>query len=175
VLKTLNIFTEKLLTKKRIKSEQFSYGLEILFEDKCVAKLGNLNKNILKKTSIEQPVFYAELDFTQLIKARTSSLKSQEIAKFPEVRRDLSLVLDKKITFEDIRNIVEDKSLGGILKNINVFDYYVGENIEKDKKAYALSFILQDEKKTLNDKTIDRLMNKLMERFKRELGAVIRM
>ena len=97
----------------------------------------------------------------------------EPVSKFPEVRRDLSLVLDKKVTFKNILQIVK-KNESKLVRNVNVFDYYVGAKLAGDKKAYAMSFILQDKEKTLTDKVIDKTMNKLMLAFEKELGAVIR-
>jgi phenylalanyl-tRNA synthetase beta chain len=97
----------------------------------------------------------------------------QEVAKFPEVRRDLSLVLDRQISFMEIHNLImeEEKRL---IKNIIAFDVYEGENIPKGKKAYALGFTLQNETKTLTDDEIDKTMERLMAALQEKLGALIR-
>ena len=152
----------------------FQSGLRIFNARTVIARLGQLNKKITKLTGVSQEVFFAEIDFDWLLSNIQKEFIVKEISKFPEVRRDLSLVIDKKITFEQIRTITQEKEFKGILKNVNVFDYYVGENIEKDKKAYALSFILQDEHKTLTDRAIEKTMKRLMELFESKLGAVIR-
>ena len=112
--------------------------------------------------------------FERLLSVVKTGFNVEEISKFPVVRRDLSLVIDKSIIFEQIKAIAEDREFSAVLKDINVFDYYVGEKIEKDKKAYALSFILQDKGKTLTDKVIDKIMNRLMKKYELNLGAVIR-
>jgi phenylalanyl-tRNA synthetase beta chain len=152
----------------------FKYGLSLQIDGKSVAKLGLLNRNITAQLEIIQDVFYAEVDFERLLSTAKTRLNVEEISKFPEVRRDLSLVLDKSVTFEQVKEVIQDREFAGVLKDINVFDYYVGEKIEKDKKAYALSFILQDKSKTLTDKVIDKIMNRLMNKFESKLGAVIR-
>ena len=96
-----------------------------------------------------------------------------EVPKFPEVRRDLSLVLDKTVSFEQIRQIAQ-KMERELLQSVNVFDVYEGENIGADKKSYSVSFILQDNTQTLTDKVIEKTMQKLIVAFEKELGAVIR-
>jgi phenylalanyl-tRNA synthetase beta chain len=97
----------------------------------------------------------------------------QEVSKFPEVRRDLSLVINKGVSFDQIKNVAL-KNESKLIKRINIFDYYEGENIGSDKKAYALSFILQEKNKTLTDKVIDKTMTRLMRSFEKDLGAIIR-
>ena len=96
-----------------------------------------------------------------------------EMSKFPEVRRDLALLLDKQIRFEDIRKVAKSTEKK-LLKDITLFDVYEGKNLPMGKKSYAVSFILQDENQTLNDKTIDSVMNKLIEQLKRQLNAELR-
>ena len=174
VIKLIEKFSGKEYRSEPLQDEKFEYGLAILLDGVHVAKMGLLHKNILRQVSVEQDVFYAELDFPGLQNIGQTEFNVEEISKFPEVRRDLSLVLDKSVTFEQIREIVRSREFSGILRDINVFDYYVGEKIEKDKKAYALSFILQDKTKTLTDKVIDKIMKRLMNKFETELGAVIR-
>ncbi len=101
-------------------------------------------------------------------------VKHKELPKFPEVRRDLSLLLDKSVTFEQIREIAASTLRKKLLTRINLFDIYEGERIEKDKKSYAVSFILQDPEATLTDERIERIMKKLMEAYQKELSAEIR-
>jgi phenylalanyl-tRNA synthetase beta chain len=174
VIKLLQKFTSA--GYKSIFSEEgiFKYGLSLQIEGRNVAKVGLLHKSVAAQLEITQDVFYAEVDFYGLLSTAKTGLNVEEISRFPEVRRDLSLVLDQAITFEQVKEVIEDREFSGVLKDINVFDYYVGEKIEKDKKAYALSFILQDKTKTLTDKVIDKIMNRLMNKFETKLGAVIR-
>ncbi len=174
IIKLIQKFSDKDYKSEYLDDGMFQYGLSISLDGVHVAKLGLLHKNILKQVSVEQDVFYAELDFQGLQSIGMEAFNVEEISKFPEVRRDLSLVLDKSVTFEQIREIIQNREFSGILRDINVFDYYVGEKIEKDKKAYALSFILQDKTRTLTDKVIDMIMTRLMKKFETELGAVIR-
>ena len=97
----------------------------------------------------------------------------KDVSKFPEVRRDLALLIDKHIHFSDIERLAYENNRQ-LLRKVNLFDVYEGEKIDNDKKSYAVSFILQDEQKTLTDKEIDKFMNKLIEVFERELNAIIR-
>ena len=174
VIKLIGKITNSTYKSNFLEEDIFQYGLSIMQDDKQVAKIGLLDKKITGQLSIEQEVFYAEVDFEWLLSSVQTGFNVEEISKFPEVRRDLSLVIDRTVTFEQIRQITEEKEFSDVLKDINVFDYYVGEKIEKDKKAYALSFILQDKSKTLTDKVIDKIMNRLMKKFEVNLGAVIR-
>jgi phenylalanyl-tRNA synthetase beta chain len=151
----------------------FQYGLELRINDKTYVRLGRLKKEVCRMAEIEQEVFYAEIDFQALLEDIRKPFTFKEISKFPEVYRDLSLVIDKGITFEQIKDITRKKEFR-LLQKVHVFDYYEGENIGNDKKAYALTFTLQDENKTLTDKTIDKTMLQLMQSFERELGATIR-
>jgi phenylalanyl-tRNA synthetase beta chain len=96
-----------------------------------------------------------------------------ELSKFPEVRRDLSLVLEKSVSFEQIRAVAQ-RTERKLLQEVNVFDVYEGDKIEAGKKAIAISFTLQDKTQTLTDKVIDSTMNRLMQQFEQQLGAVIR-
>jgi phenylalanyl-tRNA synthetase beta chain len=174
VIKLLSKFTNTAYKSNFLERGIFKYGLSIVQNNQHVAKIGLLDKNITSQLQIDQDVYYAEIDFTRLLSFVKTGLNVAEISKFPEVRRDLSLVIDKSVTFEQIREVAEEKEFSGILKDINVFDYYVGEKIEKDKKAYALSFILQDKNKTLTDKVIDKIMSRLIKKYELNLGAVIR-
>lgn len=151
----------------------FQYGLELRVNGITYVRLGRLKKEVCRLAEIEQEVFYAEVDFHALLKDIRKPFEFREIPKFPEVYRDLSLVIDKRVSFEQIKDITRKKEFR-LLQKVNVFDYYEGENIGDDKKAYALTFTLQDEDKTLTDKTIDKTMLQLMQSFERELGATIR-
>ena len=151
----------------------FDYGLLITISDKSLARFGKLTPKICAQADIKQPVFYAELDWELLLSQPKDDILFSEVAKYPEVRRDLSLVLDKHITFSEIEELALNTERY-ILRRINVFDVYEGDKIGEDKKAYALSFILQDKNKTLTDKIIDKCMSKLMESFQHNLGAFIR-
>ena len=118
-------------------------------------------------------VFYADFDWQYLCDLYETDFACQPISKFPEVKRDLSLVIDKSVHFEEIRKISLQLEQS-LIRRINVFDVYEGENIGDGKKAYTVSFFLQDDEKTLTDKVIDKTLNRLMQGFESQLGAMIR-
>lgn len=142
--------------------------------DRVVAKVGILRKELLKKFDIKAEVFYAELDFDVLIKevGKKRTLFS-EIPKSPEVSRDLALLIDKKIRFEEIEKIAQETERR-LLQRVSLFDVYEGEKLPENKKSYAVNFILQDAEKTLTDRQIDSVMERLQKAFADKLGAEIR-
>ncbi|WP_339712138.1 phenylalanine--tRNA ligase subunit beta [Cyclobacterium amurskyense] len=172
---------EALLTKLNISNQEvnvietspYLFGLELVVNKKPVGHIGLLSPEVGKLADVKQEVYFAELDWTRLTKLAKSQGKFQEISKFPEVRRDLSLVIDQEITFDQIKQLATTAG-GKLLKRINVFDMYKGDKLEEGKKAYALSFYLQDNQQTLTDKVIDKTMGKLMQTFEKNAGALIR-
>lgn len=173
VQKILHRMNVKKYDSTETRQQIFSYGLTYSMNTKEVVNFGVVQANASKFTDIKTPVFYADFDWEYLIKQYNATLVAEEIARFPEVRRDLSLVIDKNISFNQIRQLATSQERR-LLKAVNVFDVYEGENIGKDKKSYSVSFILQDEQATLTDQVIDRTMQKLMQAFEKELQAVIR-
>jgi len=177
----LNQFIQKVFTKLGIgevqtqeaSAEVLQYGLSWNYKKEEIAWGGLLKKSVLKELDIKQDVFYAQIRWDWVLKNIDKSLKYAEIAKFPAVRRDLSLVLDKNVSFEQIRKMAFQAERN-LLEQINVFDVYEGNNLGEGKKAYSVSFILQDYTQTLTDKIIDKTMSKLMNVFETELGAIIR-
>ncbi len=151
----------------------FEYGVKISKGTKEIGKLGKVKTALLKDFGIKQEIFYAELSTALLFKSANPKFVVTEVSKFPEVRRDLSLVLDKKVTFGEIRELVTatEKRL---IKEVIAFDVYEGDKIPEGKKAYALGFTLLDENKTLTDEEIEKTMAKLMGAFEDKMGAVIR-
>jgi len=152
----------------------FSEGMEYVYRDHPVLIIGKISKKVLNEFEIKQDVYYAEFNFELILKlSKNYKIGYREIPKFPEVRRDLALLLDKNIPYAEIEKWafqVESK----LLKSVNLFDVYEGKNIEPGKKSYAVSFILQDEEKTLTDKVIDKIMNRMMKTFEEKLNAKIR-
>lgn len=141
---------------------------------KLLATLGILHKKLLKMFDIENEVYYADLNWRELMKAvKNNAVTYKDISKYPAVKRDLALLLDKQVQFAEIEKIAyeTDKKL---LKRVELFDVYEGKNLEAGKKSYAVSFTLQDENATLNDKQIDKLMNKLVQNLETKLGAKLR-
>ncbi|MDW7695914.1 phenylalanine--tRNA ligase subunit beta [Flammeovirgaceae bacterium SG7u.111] len=151
----------------------FAYGLEYKSRKATLVKLGQLKPNLTDVLGIEQPIFYAEFDWLTVLKQMQMKVVYQQIPRFPEVRRDLSLVIDSSISFAEIKRLAL-RTERKLLKRINVFDVYEGKNLGEGKKSYSVSFILFDENSTLNDKVIDKTMNRLISQFERELGILIR-
>ncbi len=151
----------------------FDYGMKILKGTKEIGKIGKVKTALLKDFGIKQEIFYADLSTALLFKNANPKFVVTEVPKFPEVRRDLSLVLDKKVTFAEMKELVlsTEKRL---IKDIIAFDVYEGDKIPQGKKAYALGFTLLDETKTLTDEEIDKTIGKLMGAFEGKMGAVIR-
>lgn len=160
-------------TQEIIKDQLLEYGSRLLLNQDEIGILGKVKSSLLKEFGIKQELFYAELNTSLLFNAANPKLVIQEVAKFPEVRRDLSLVIDKKVSFEEIRNLVM-RTEKQLIKSIIAFDVYEGENIPAGKKAYALGFTLLNENKTLTDEEIEKTMEQLMAAFEHQLGAVIR-
>lgn len=154
-------------------SDVFAEGMALGFGEEILVEFGTIKKNITKHFDIKQEVFFADFNWNAVLKLLSNRIKYQEIPKYPEVRRDLALLIDEKIAFDDIYKIAiqSEKSL---LKNIDLFDVYNGQNLPEGKKSYAVSFIIQDNTKTLTDEQIDKIMNKLQKNFETELGAVLR-
>ncbi len=171
--KILEKFNLSAYNSRVIQNDIFEYGLSITIPDKTLAQFGKLTSQVCAQADIKQTVWYAEVDWELLLKQPKDRVVYSEVSKYPEVRRDLSLVLDKHVSFSEIENLARTTERK-ILRRINVFDVYQGENIGEDKKAYALSFILQDKNKTLTDKIIDNCMSRLMHSFEQNLGAYIR-
>ncbi|HET6539790.1 MAG TPA: phenylalanine--tRNA ligase subunit beta, partial [Chryseolinea sp.] len=161
------------ITQEKINDQLLEYGVKLLRDTKEIGKLGKVKQALLKDIGVKQDLFYAELNTSLLFQNANPKLVIQEVTKFPEVRRDLSLVLDKQISFEEIHNLImaEEKKL---IKNIIAFDVYEGEKIPKGKKAYALGFTLLNETKTLTDEEIDKTMERLMAALEQKFGALIR-
>ncbi len=142
------------------KDDLYTAGLVYQNNNLPIAEIALVKQSLLKQFDLRNEVFYAEVYWENLMKVRGDhKVKHKELPKFPEVRRDLSLLLDKSVTFAQIREIAA-KTERKLLTRVNLFDIYEGERIEKNKKSYAVSFILQDPEATLTDERIDRIMNK---------------
>lgn len=139
-----------------------------------LAIYGIVGSKIRKKTDIEQEVYYADLYWGNILKEiKRHHIQFADIPKFPEVKRDLALLLDKNISFADIEKTAFETERK-LLKKVNLFDVYEGKNLEAGKKSYAVSFIIQDETKTLTDNQTDAIMKKLLSNFEQKLGAKLR-
>lgn len=170
LLERFNLKIQKLVP---LSSGIYGQAVALIANGKEVAKVGSVQGAILKKMDIKQEVWFADVDIDLVIKAYKKEYKFTDVAKYPEVRRDLSLVLDKKVSFAEVKELAfkTDKEL---IKNVNVFDVYEGEKIEAGKKAYSVSFAMQHNDRTLTDEEIQRTFNKLIENYESKLGALIR-
>ena len=156
-----------------VTSDVFSEGIAIGFGQEIIVELGIVKKSILKSFGIKQEVFFADFNWALILKLISTKIKYTEIPKYPEVRRDLALLIDQNVTYDSIYSIAR-QSEKTLLKDINLFDVYEGQNLPEGKKSYALSFTIQDNSKTLTDAQIDKIMNKLQTNFETELGASLR-
>ncbi|MDR2473501.1 MAG: phenylalanine--tRNA ligase subunit beta [Tannerella sp.] len=174
IINRLGINTSGLLWNS-LSNDIYESGLTIATASgKTLGMLGIIRSNILKITDISAEVYYAELSWKALLKeAGKNSIVYSEIAKYPEVKRDLALLVNTSVTFADIRRTVFE-SERKLLKNVVLFDVYEGANLLVGKKSYAVSFFLQDEEKTLNDKQIDAIMSKIQKALEDKLGATLR-
>ncbi|WP_395091291.1 phenylalanine--tRNA ligase subunit beta [Vaginella massiliensis] len=154
--------------------QNLSDGIELFAGDVALGYMGVVDKKLAKKLDINQEVYYAQLNWdTVLDLASKQQLKYKEISKFPSSRRDLALLLDENVKYEDLYK----KAFGtknDLLKAVNLFDVYEGDKLPAGKKSYALSFILQDENKTLNDQEIDAFMKNLIKMYEKDFGATLR-
>ncbi|MDR2802282.1 MAG: phenylalanine--tRNA ligase subunit beta [Prevotellaceae bacterium] len=155
-------------------ADLFSGGLQYLLNGKTVAVLGATSKKIRQPFDIKQEVFAAEIAGSLLFKAaKNHQVQYAELPKFPEVRRDLALVVDEKITYAQLRGLAF-RTEKNVLTRVNLFDVYRGEKLPQGKKQYALSFVLQDKEKTLADQHIERIMDSLLKAFEQHFAATLR-
>ncbi len=167
-------FKPEFLNMEETAEDIYREGLTYSQNGKHIVTLGMLSHSVLKSLDIDQEVYYAEFSWENILKAlKNHTISFTPMPKFPAVKRDLALLLDKKVSFKEVRDIAmrTEKSL---LKSVSLFDVYEGEKLGTDKKSYAVSFTIQDEEKTLTDKQIDKIMNKLMGAYQHLLGAEIR-
>jgi phenylalanyl-tRNA synthetase beta chain len=157
-----------------IENDHFRYALQLKSGDKMLLQLGSVNPRWLKNFDIKNEVFVADFNWDTLIKLLPPhEVQYQAVSKFPAVRRDLALVVDKKVAFEDLKKVAfatERK----LLQSVGIFDVYEGDKIPEGKKSYALSFVLQDKTKTLTDKVIEKTMRRLQQAFEKEMAAGLR-
>ena len=141
---------------------------------KLLCEMGTVSHKLLKKMDIDQDVFYADINWNNIMRAiKKNETLYHDISKFPSVSRDLALLIDKSVEFEQIEQVARQTEKK-LLKSVELFDVYEGKNLPEGKKSYAVNFILQDETKTLNDKQIEAIMTKLINNLKQKLGAELR-
>ena len=174
ILARLGVAQGQFVTEKS-ENNIFSSGLTLKNRGgKVLAELGIVSRKLQKNFGIQNEVYYADLHWTALMKAiRKNKVEYTEISKFPAVSRDLALLIDKRVEFAEIEQVAR-QSERKLLKNVELFDVYEGKNLPEGKKSYAVNFILQDEQKTLNDKQIDAIMQKIIENLKQKLSAELR-
>lgn len=171
IISRLNI---KGLSASETENSDFAYGLQYKKGERVLVEFGSVSRPSLKKVDVSGEVFYADFDWDLVLRSiRNNKVVYQEVSKFPAVRRDLSMLLNSDVNFARLKQIAE-RTERKLLKEINVFDVYQGDKLPEGKKSYALSFVLQDEEKTLTDKQIDGIMQKLILNFEKEAGAEIR-
>lgn len=155
-------------------NELFAEGLSYTLNNKVILELGIVAGSWLKKFGIENPVYYADFDWgTILVQLKKHKVTFEELPKFPAVRRDLALLIDKSVKFSQIKETAF-KMERQLLREVDLFDVYEGKGVPAGKKSYAVSFILRDDNKTLKDKQIDKTMQKFIAAFGREFGAELR-
>ena len=157
-----------------LSNDVFSEGQQLSVGKNSVVEFGSLKPAVLKSFGISQSVFCANFNWDNLLKViNQQAIKFKSISKYPEVKRDFSLLINEDITFETLYKLAKQTE-NNFLKDINLFDVYTGDKLAKGKKSYAISFTLQDKNKTLNDVQIDKIMSKIQKRFESELGAELR-
>ena len=180
---TLKSFVQNLLRRMglqayqetALKNEIFSYGIRYHRGQQVLVEFGKIAPAVAKKMDIKSNVFYADVNWDAILKTlKKHQIKFEELNKFPSIRRDLALVIENTVNFSDIVTIA--KKLGkSLLKEINLFDVYENaEQLGEHKKSYAVSFIFEDATKTLKDKEVEKVMNKLIQEYESKLGAIIR-
>jgi phenylalanyl-tRNA synthetase beta chain len=171
VLNRLGIDTLKTTPSKQ---DIFSEGITLSLGKMKLVEFGVVKHTVLKEFGIKQEVLFADFNWDTILKITgNKNIKVTPLANYPVVKRDLALLLDTKTEFKEIYNLAfqSEKSL---LKEVDLFDVYEGDKLPEGKKSYAVSFLLQDETKTLEDKQIDKIMQKLQQTFEKNLEAVLR-
>jgi phenylalanyl-tRNA synthetase beta chain len=173
VLARLGIKPENITTADSSK-KYFAESLTYIINNKPIAETGRISKSYLSKFDIGQDVYYGHIDWDLLMKViRSHKITFSELPKYPAVRRDLALLLDRGVKFGQIRELAF-KAERSILQEVTLFDVYESDSIGKNKKSYAVSFVLRDDLKTMTDKNIDKTMANLIRVFEKELNAQIR-
>ena len=160
--------------EKGLKSDLFSEGISLVKNNQILVEFGVVSKKLTSQLQVDNETHYADFHWDSILnEIETTNHLMQPMSKFPKVKRDFALLLDNKITFEDLKTAAfqTEKSL---LKDVNLFDVYTGNKLPEGKKSYALSFTIQDQRKTLTDKQVDKIMNKLQKRFENDFGASLR-
>ena len=171
ILSKLNIETK--VKTVPVSHDIFAEGIGFAIGNEVIAEFGSIKKSVLKHFDIKQDVFFGDVNWDAIQKYVSNKIKLVDIPKFPEVRRDLALLVNQSVTFDQLYQVAKQTEKV-LLKNINLFDVYEGKNLPEGKKSYALSFVLQDTSNTLTDVQIDTIMNKLQHTFETQFEAVLR-
>ncbi len=171
ILSKLNIDTK--VKTVPVSHDVFAEGIGFAIGNEVIVEFGSIKKSVLKHFDIKQEVFFGDVNWDAIQKYVSNKIKLVDIPKFPEVRRDLALLVNQSVTFEQLYQVAKQTEKV-LLKNINLFDVYEGKNLPEGKKSYALSFVLQDTSNTLTDVQIDTIMNKLQHTFETQFEAVLR-
>lgn len=156
------------------KNDVFSEGITLCLGKIKLVDLGVVKSTILKEFGIKQEVLFADFNWGNVLKVGgKSQIKITDLPKFPAVKRDFALLLDNEISFSEVYNLAFQAERK-LLKEVDLFDVYEGDKLDEGKKSYAISFLLQDDNKTLNDKQIDKIMQKLQQTFEKNVGATLR-
>ncbi|RZK22709.1 MAG: phenylalanine--tRNA ligase subunit beta, partial [Flavobacterium sp.] len=165
------------LQAEKIEGNGFGYGIKYFRGDKDIVRLGSVAETDKKRTGVEREVFYADIDWDAVLKiVSKNKIKNKEVPKFPSVRRDLSMLVDKSVTFDSLKSIAF-KTDRKLVKDVKIFDVFEGGGktaLPEGKKSYALNFTLQNEEQTLTDKQIDAVMQKIIHNLAQEVNAEIR-
>jgi phenylalanyl-tRNA synthetase beta chain len=174
VVNLLSRFGVTVQNESSISSELYGDAIQLESQKLKVATVGIVSNKVLNQFGVAQSVYYAEINWKNFEKVylRHKS-KYSPVGKYPAVRRDLALLVDKNVKYSDLE-LTAKKNVKGILKSVNLFDVYEGKNLPEGKKSYALSFIFQDDTKTLTDKVIDKMMQKLIVSFEKGFAASLR-
>jgi phenylalanyl-tRNA synthetase beta chain len=173
ILSRLGLKPESLSITESVK-KFFAESLSYSVNNQVIAEAGRLNKAVIRKFEINQEVYYGHIEWDLMLKLiKNHRIQYRELPKYPAVKRDLALLVDSGVKFSQIRGLAL-KTERNLLKDISLFDVYESDSLGKNKKSYAVSFILQDEFKTLTDKNIDKVMDSFVRIFQKELGAQIR-
>ena len=151
----------------------FAEGLSLQVGSSTLVEFGTIKKSVLKNFDIKQETFYADFNWSAILKMVTTKIKISEIPKYPEVTRDLALLINEQTNFDQIASLAKTTEKV-LLKNVDLFDVYHGKNLPEGKKSYAVRFTILDETKTLTDASIDDVMHRLQNNFEKELGATLR-
>ncbi|HET6556168.1 MAG TPA: phenylalanine--tRNA ligase subunit beta [Prolixibacteraceae bacterium] len=173
VLKRLGFSVANLKTEG-VSNEVLSEGISYSVNGKKLVEFGTISAKTLKAFGIERPVYFADFSMdTLFMELKNNKVVFAELPKYPEVKRDLALLLDKNVQFNQLRDLAF-RSERKLLRSVDLFDVYEGKGVPEGKKSYAISYILRDDEKTLNDQQIEKIMQKLVSTYERELGAQLR-